>query len=74
LVKRAPELVVLLEPVAQAVEPLGDRLLGRERERLRALVDLDPRDDPAAGEQLRERRPVRGALAIVSSKRITPLM
>jgi hypothetical protein len=33
------------------------------RERLRALVDLDARDDPLRGEQLGERRPVVGPLA-----------
>ena len=68
-VRRAPlgeagaELAVLGEPLAQAVEPLRDRLGLREREWLRAEVDLDPRDDPLRVEQLRERRPVRGALA-----------
>src|SRR5205823_4289840 len=61
-VRRAPlgearaELAVLLEPPAEAVETFRDRLAGRVRERLRALVDLDPRDDPAPLEQLRERR------------------
>ena len=34
-----------------------------QRERLRARVDLDARDDPLRLEQLRERRPVGGALA-----------
>jgi hypothetical protein len=33
------------------------------RERLRALVDLDARDDALRGQQLRERRPVVGLLA-----------
>ena len=57
------ELAVLLEPLAQAVEALGDLLAGRERERLRALVDLDAGDDPLPLEQLRERRAVGGRLA-----------
>src|SRR6266571_6664879 len=57
------ELVVLLEPLAQSVQPLGDRLALGEREWLRALVDLDPRDDPAALQHLRERRAVGRALA-----------
>ena len=51
-VRRAPlrearaEPAVLREPLAQPVETLGDRLAVGERERLRALVDLDPGDDP----------------------------
>ena len=57
------ERAVLLEALAQAVEALGDRLARRERERLGAAVDLDPRDDPLPREQLRERRPVGGRLA-----------
>ena len=57
------ELVVLLEALAEAVEAFGDGFALGSGKRLRALVDLDPRDDPAALEQLRERRPVRGALA-----------
>ena len=56
-----PESAILLEPLAQPVEPLGDRLALRVGERLRALVDLDPRDDALRVEQLRERRPVRGS-------------
>ena len=60
--KRA-EAVVLLEPFAQPVEAFGDRLAVGERERLRALVDLDPRDDALRREQLRERRSVERALA-----------
>src|SRR5205085_8787175 len=58
LLEPGAEVAVLLEPAAEAVEALGDRLAGRVRERLRALVDLDPGDDPAALEQLRERRAV----------------
>ncbi|HKS78803.1 MAG TPA: class I fructose-bisphosphate aldolase, partial [Gaiellaceae bacterium] len=57
------EAVVLLEPLAQPVEPFRDRLAFRECERLGAQVDLDARDDPLRREQLRERRPVRRALA-----------
>jgi hypothetical protein len=57
------ELVVLLEALAKAVEPLGDGLALGARERLGALVDLDPRDDPASLQELGKRRAVRGALA-----------
>jgi len=57
------EAAVLLEPLPQPVEALGDRLARGERERLRALVDLDPGDDPFRLEQLRERRPVEPGLA-----------
>ena len=57
------ELAVLREALAQAVEALGDLLARRERERLRALVDLDPGDDPEPLEQLRERLAVGRALA-----------
>src|SRR5205823_1996754 len=39
------------------------RLAVGERQRLRALVDLDPGDDALALEQLRERRSVRRRLA-----------
>src|ERR1039458_1819412 len=53
---------ILLEPHAQPVEALGDRLPVRECERLRALVDLDARHDSLRREQLRERRPVGGRL------------
>src|SRR5204863_1629258 len=69
VVGRAPlrearaELAVLLEPLAQTVEALRHRLAGRVREWLRAPVDLDSRDDSAAFEQLRERRPVGRRLA-----------
>ena len=57
------EPAVLLEPLAQPVQPLGDRLgpVG-QRERLRAQVDLDSGYDAAPLEQLRERGPVRRAL------------
>ena len=56
------EPAVLGEAVTKAVEPLGHGLARGERERLRAEVDLDPRDDPLALEQLRERRAVGRAL------------
>ena len=68
-VRRAPfgepgaQLPVLVQPVAQAVEALGDRLALGEGERLRALVDLDTGDDALALQERRERRAVRGALA-----------
>ena len=45
-----------------------------ERELLRALVDLDPGDDPLPLEDQRERRSVVARCRIVSSKTITPLM
>src|ERR1051325_8449184 len=51
------------EPLPPPVEPLGHRLPLGERERLRALVDLDARNDALRGEQLRERRPVVRLLA-----------
>ena len=57
------ELAVLLEPLAETVEALSDLLVRRAGEPLRAGVHLDPRDDPLALEQLRERRAVRRALA-----------
>jgi hypothetical protein len=57
------EAAVLLEPLAQPVEPLRDRLALGGGERLRAGVDLDARDDALRGEQLRERCPVVGRLA-----------
>ena len=68
-VRRAPlgkagsEVAVLLEPLAQAVEAFGHGLALGVRERLRALVHLDARDDALRGEQLRERSPVVGLLA-----------
>ena len=54
---------VLFEPVPQTVESLRDRLALRERERLGARVDFDPRDHALGLEQLREGGSVRGALA-----------
>jgi hypothetical protein len=56
------QLTVLGESLAQAVEALGDRLALRVRERLGARVDLDAGNDPFRGEQVRERRSVRGLL------------
>src|SRR6266849_9282867 len=61
--KAHAELPVLLEPAAEPVEPLRDLLARRVGEVLRALVDLDPGDDPLALEQLRERGDVRRGLA-----------
>ena len=57
------ELAVLREALAQAVETLRDLLAGGEREGFRALVDLDPGDDPLSLEHLRERCPIRCTLA-----------
>ena len=39
------ELVVLDQPLAQAIEPFGDRLAREAGERLRARIDLDAGDD-----------------------------
>ena len=60
--KARAELAVLRESLAQAVEALRDRLAWRQRERLRARVDLDAGEDPALLEQPRERRSIRGRL------------
>src|SRR5207245_9279447 len=46
------ELAVLGESLAQAVEPLGDRLAFGKRERLGAGVDLDAGNDPLRLQQL----------------------
>ncbi len=46
------ELVILLEPIAQAVETLGDDLAREAGQGMRALVDLDARDDPGLGHDL----------------------
>src|SRR5665811_418853 len=56
------ELAIFDEPVAQAVEPLGDGLAGTEGERLRARVHLDARDRARVFDELDQRRPVRGLL------------
>ena len=57
------ELAVLDQPLAQTVEAVGDELVGRLRERRRALVDLDAGDDALRLEDLRERAAVGGVLA-----------
>src|SRR5215207_198878 len=57
------ELAVLVQTLAQPVEAVGNRLALGVRQRLGALVHLDPRDDPVAFEQLRKGRAVGGALA-----------
>src|SRR6266540_7420610 len=51
-----------IEPLSQTVEPFRDGLTVGVGQRLRALVDLDPGDDPLRLEKLRERGPVRGRL------------
>ena len=61
------ELVVLLEPRAQAVEPLGDLLAGEARHVVRARVDLDPRDDALAASSSANGVPSSAAWRIVSS-------
>ena len=57
------ETVVFLEPLAQAVETLGDGLVREIGEGLRALVDLDAREDAERCEVLRERHAGAGLLA-----------
>src|SRR5439155_4644926 len=57
------ELAILVHALTQAVEALGDLLLGRVGQWMRALVDLDSGDDPLVGKQLGERRAVRSLLA-----------
>ena len=57
------ELVVLHQPLAQAIEPFGDRLVGERSQRLRAHVDLDAGHDTELGEEFRERHAVAGLLA-----------
>ncbi len=61
------ELAVLRQPLAQAVEALGDLLARRAGQILGAGVDLDAGDDALAGEDLGERRPVAADCRIVSS-------
>ena len=56
------EPAVLLEPCAQAVEPLRDLLAGEAGQVVSAGVDLDPRDDALRGQHLGERRAVVGGL------------
>src|SRR5262249_60462987 len=58
------EVAVLGEALPEPVEALGDGLaLGRQRERLGALVDLDPGDDALFGEHRWERDTVARRLA-----------
>src|SRR5215211_3667635 len=58
-----PELAVFGEPVAQAVEALGELLAFRKRQIDRALVHLDAGDYAGVLEYLRHRGAVRGLLA-----------
>lgn len=53
---------ILGQPLAQTVESLRDFLAGKTRERLNALVHLDPRNDALSREHLDQRRPVRRRL------------
>ena len=62
-VNLAPELAVLVEALAQAVETLGDGLALGPGQRLGALVDLDAGDDAGVLEHLRERHAVLRGLA-----------
>ena len=57
------EVAVLGQAVAQAVQALGDLLAVEPGQRLGALVDLDPRDDPLGAEHLGERGAVGRPLA-----------
>ena len=57
------EPAVLDQPLAQAVEPLGDGLAGIARERFRAGVDLDAGEHALLRQVLREGRAVLGLLA-----------
>src|SRR5262249_60813991 len=58
------EVAVLGEALPEPVEALGDGVaLGRQRERLGALVDLDPGDDALFGEHRWERDTVARRLA-----------
>src|SRR6266446_7427509 len=50
--------MVLLEPIPQPVEPLGDRLVRRAGERLRAGVDLDAGEDTLVREHVSEWRAI----------------
>ena len=62
LLKTAPRLCIRRAAHA-AIEALGDRLLQRVREWLRAEVDLDAGMDALIPEDLHQRRAVRGLLA-----------
>ncbi len=55
--------VVLLEPLAQAIQPFGDHFTRAAGQRMGALVDLDPGDDAVCGHHLGERHAVAGGLA-----------
>ena len=63
---------VLLAALRQAVEAERDDLAGVQRERLRAGVDLDPRDDALAASSCGNGMPSSALCRIVSSYRITP--
>ena len=63
LVKRAPRAKILLQPAAQAVQPLGNRFSRRPGKRLGPRVDFDAGDDALPGEHLGEGRPVLFLLA-----------
>jgi hypothetical protein len=56
--KRAPRPWYFPEPIPQPVEPLGNGLVGRAGERLRASVDLDAGKDALVREHLSEWRAV----------------
>src|SRR6266436_5569898 len=57
------EPAVVAEPLAQAVESLGDGLAVETRERLRTQVHLDTGDDALLHQVLRKRRTLPGLLA-----------
>src|SRR5690606_19025232 len=57
------QLVVLLQPRAQAVEAFGHHLAREAGQGMGALVDLDARDDAVVGHDLGERHAVTGRLA-----------
>src|SRR5690606_5647214 len=61
--KARAEIVVLLEPFTQAVEPFGYRLAGKTRQGLGALVDLDARHCARPVDDLDERRTILRLLA-----------
>src|SRR5690606_9787938 len=57
------QLVVLLQPRAQAVQALGDQFARATRQRLGALVDLDAGNDAGIDHEARERQAVAVGLA-----------